>query len=269
MSNKVLVLLISILIVILIVLSVMSNRKSSISITNFDECVQDGNIVLESFPRICRAEDGTIFTEKTVSASVSPLSDLIRVSYPKPHQLIESPIIIEGEAKGAWFFEASFPGRLLDENGTEIAAFHAEAEGEWMTEDFVPFKAELVFLRPPGDNGTIVLMKDNPSGFPKHDNSLRLPVRFSGPVESMQVKIFFSRWIPDGSVDCAVTYPVYRIIPLTNTPLRDSVEKLLLGPSFVEENQGFSTNINTGVKLERAVIQDGVAYLDFNESLES
>ena len=62
MSNKVLVLLISILIVILIVLSVMSNRKSSISITNFDECVQDGNIVLESFPRICRESDGTIFT---------------------------------------------------------------------------------------------------------------------------------------------------------------------------------------------------------------
>lgn len=36
---------------------------------------------------------------------------------PQPNQVIESPLMVEGEAKGYWFFEASFPIRILDEQG--------------------------------------------------------------------------------------------------------------------------------------------------------
>ena len=72
-------------------------------------------------------------------------TDLICVSAPRPNQTISSPLVLEGEARGVWFFEASFPARLFDDDGNEIAVAIAQAQGEWMTEDFVPFLATLEF----------------------------------------------------------------------------------------------------------------------------
>ena len=48
-------------------------------------------------------------------------SDLIRADFPRPNQTIQSPLIVKGEARGFWFFEASFPIKLLDDNGEFIA----------------------------------------------------------------------------------------------------------------------------------------------------
>lgn len=105
-------------------------------------------------------------------------TDLICVSKPRPNQTISSPLVIEGEARGTWFFEASFPIKLFDGNGKEIAIAIAQAQGEWMTTDFVPFRATLEFSKPATENGTLVLEKDNPSGLPEHDDSLVMPIRF-------------------------------------------------------------------------------------------
>ena len=104
--------------------------------------------------------------------------DLIRVTNVKPNQIVASPLTVEGEARGYWFFEASFPVRLLDANGKELAVTPAQAEGEWMTKDFVPFRVTLTFSPPTTETGTLVLEKDNPSGLPEHADELRMPVRF-------------------------------------------------------------------------------------------
>lgn len=89
-------------------------------------------------------------------------SELIKVTFPLPNEEIESPVLVSGEARGFWFFEASFPVRLLDGNGKEIAVEPAQTQGEWMTEDFVPFELELEFPTPETPAGTLVLEKDNP-----------------------------------------------------------------------------------------------------------
>ncbi len=104
--------------------------------------------------------------------------DLIRVASPKPGSIITSPLEIRGEARGIWFFEASFPVRLLDGNGSEIVRDHAEAESDWMTENFVPFRAILNFRTSNTREGTLILEKDNPSGLPENDDELRIPIRF-------------------------------------------------------------------------------------------
>ena len=106
-------------------------------------------------------------------------SDLIRVNTPRPNQIIQSPLLIAGEARGYWFFEASFPIKLLDGNGNLIAQTMAQARADWMTEDFVPFEAELVFSAPSTGKGNLVLEKDNPSGLPEHADELRIPITFS------------------------------------------------------------------------------------------
>lgn len=102
----------------------------------------------------------------------------IIVASPQPNQIISSPLIITGEARGTWFFEANFPVRLLDGNGDEIAVHYAEALGEWMTEDFVPFQAEIEFEEPDIDMGFLILEKNNPSDIREYDDEIIIPVRF-------------------------------------------------------------------------------------------
>jgi hypothetical protein len=110
-------------------------------------------------------------------ASSEPLGDIV-LSSPLPNDTVTSPLVVSGEARGTWYFEASFPVRLLDGNGNEIAVEPAQAQGDWMTEDFVPYSVVLEFETPSTPNGTLILQKDNPSGLPEHDQSLSIPVLF-------------------------------------------------------------------------------------------
>ena len=105
--------------------------------------------------------------------------DLIVVDAPLPNALVESPLVISGRARGTWYFEASFPVKLYDAAGTLLSVTPAQADGEWMTEAYVPFSVTLTFAAPTTPTGTLVLEKDNPSGLPQHANELRIPVRFT------------------------------------------------------------------------------------------
>ncbi|HEY4499776.1 MAG TPA: Gmad2 immunoglobulin-like domain-containing protein [Candidatus Paceibacterota bacterium] len=111
----------------------------------------------------------TVSTEK---------ENLIQLTSPKPNEIITSPLLVQGKARGYWFFEASFPVKLLDENSQQITIGIAQAQGEWMTEDFVPFKTILTFVKPTTKKGWLVLEKDNPSGLPEHNDELKIPVVF-------------------------------------------------------------------------------------------
>ena|SRR3989344_1981033 len=113
-----------------------------------------------------------------VPTPIPGLSDLIRLEEPVSGQMIKSPLTLKGEARGYWYFEASFPAKVLDGNGVELGIIPVQASGEWMTEDFVPFTAVLKFKKPLTSDGVLVLQKDNPSGLPEHDAELRIPVSF-------------------------------------------------------------------------------------------
>mgnify|MGYP003452599782 CR=1 FL=1 len=110
---------------------------------------------------------------------ISEQDNLIKVSYPKPDEKVSSPLVIRGEARGNYFFEASFPVVLTNWDGLIIAEGIAQAQGEWMTEDFVPFVANLEFTKPDyGERGFLILKKDNPSGLPEHDFAIEIPIYF-------------------------------------------------------------------------------------------
>lgn len=149
---------------------------NSSSIANFEECVAAGYAVMESYPRQCKGPDGRTFAGYI--GNELEKADLIRVANPWPYQMISSPLVLEGEARGVWFFEASFPIKLFDGDGKEITYAIAQAQGEWMTEEFVPFKATLEFEKPATEMGALIFEKDNPSGLPEHADSLVMPIRF-------------------------------------------------------------------------------------------
>lgn len=205
-------LLIASIAVILLVLGLwwQAREKENKVVTNFEECVALGNPVMESYPRQCRDGDKT-FVENV--GNELEKTDLIRLEFPRPNQVITSPLVIKGEARGYWFFEASFPVYLTDWDGLIIAQGIATAKSEWMTEDFVPFEATLTFTVDKdvySNKGTLILRKDNPSGLPEYDDALEIPVMFEEVDESGNSGILpFSSGVT-GTVLLGPTCPVMR-----------------------------------------------------------
>lgn len=126
---------------------------------------------------------GIYYVMQREAAPIAPdKSDLIRLTSPLPGATVSSPVTLRGEARGNWFFEASFPVFVTDWDGKIIGQGIATAQGEWMTTDFVPFLATITFNTAEisgqySDRGTLILKKDNPSGLPEHDDALEIPVR--------------------------------------------------------------------------------------------
>lgn len=148
-------------------------------VENFKECMEAGLPVQESYPRKCSNGLRT-FTED-IGNSLELRNEIFLTS-PIANETLTSPMQITGEARGGWYFEASFPVMLTNWDGLIIAEGYATAQDEWTTSDFVPFTAELEFVTPEfGERGTLILQKDNPSGLPENDAALEIPVYFEVP----------------------------------------------------------------------------------------
>ena len=275
MNNKIIILIVVIAIVAVVGSVLFFKFKTPLSeqqINSFDECVSAGYPVLESYPRQCKFSGERIFTEY-IGNELEKIN-LIRIDSPRPNQVIESPIDIRGSARGFWFFEASFPVRILDESGDILGESIVQAEGEWMTEEFVPFKAKLEFNTSVVGKGTLILEKDNPSGLPEHADRLVVPVRFgniSGSLskeEKIEVKAYFNNSKMDPEFSCNKVFPVSREISKTKAVARTALEELLKGPNSAEKEQEFFTSINSGVKIQSLSIENGTAKVDFDDVLE-
>lgn len=179
--------------------------------SSFEECLSLGNPVMESYPRQCRDELGNLFvetvenppelpdvndnqdaeggatsTEPEISGS-GDYMDKIQVANPEPGQVVASPLTITGEARGVWYFEATFSVILVDWDGRILTETYAEATDDWMTEEYVPFTSTIEFERPYESatsapefmkRGALILQKANPSGLPEHDAAIEIPIRF-------------------------------------------------------------------------------------------
>lgn len=149
-----------IVIIILILLAVFNNRKPV-------------EVVSTPTPSVAQATT----TVENITSNISADTK------------ITSPLTITGSAPGNWFFEASFPIKLLDANGKVLAQTNAQATTDWMVSGPVTFKATLTFPKPTTSSGSIVFHNDNPSGDPARDKSFTIPVLFDlGSQSSASVK---------------------------------------------------------------------------------
>ncbi len=103
-------------------------------------------------------------------------ADLIVVDLPFPGAVVGKDFSVIGKARGTWYFEASFPVKVLDKDGNVLAQMPAQAEGGWMTENFVPFKADIKIPETYIGPATLILKNDNPSGDPTRDKSISFPI---------------------------------------------------------------------------------------------
>jgi hypothetical protein len=120
-------------------------------------------------------------TDRDEEDAAEDKSDLIKVTSPTENETVTSPLTVTGEARGYWYFEASFPLVVTDWDGRIIGEGFAEAQSSWMTEDFVPFIGEVEFTVPPDtayQRGTLILQKANASGLPENDDAVEISIRF-------------------------------------------------------------------------------------------
>lgn len=155
-------------------------------VTDFESCAEATGVVMESYPRQCRDEaTGITYVEEVdnpVPATREFMSEngvTLRLKDWTDGAELKSPLTITGEVPGNWSFEASFPVILTDWDGRIIAQAPATLQGDWMTEDYVPFTATLTFDSPTVyKTGALILQKDNPSGLPENDDAVEIGIRY-------------------------------------------------------------------------------------------
>lgn len=109
-------------------------------------------------------------------STTGALRDRVVVDAPKSGQTVFQSFTVTGKAPGPWYFEASFPIKVVDPQGNTIAQGPATALSDWMTTEDVAFKADLKLTNNYSGPATLVLMKDNPSGMPENDDSISIPI---------------------------------------------------------------------------------------------
>ncbi len=244
--------------------------------------------------KIC-ADGSMVFREgKNCEFTACPKQDMIVVTTPTSGETISSPLEIKGKARGSWFFEASFVIQLRDAKDNLLGQAIATADGDWMTEDFVPFSATLNFSLRTSDTGTLVFIKDNPSGLPENAAEFSLPVSFgplsgtplapsspesedsldpsSAPI-TREVKIYYYNALLDqdeaGNLKCspAGLSSVNREISPSENPIEDTINLLIAGGlTPVEIEAGLSTEFPlSGLTLESAELDNGSLSLTFSD----
>jgi len=86
--------------------------------------------------------------------------------------------------------------------------------------------------------------------------------------EKTTIKVYFNNNKLDPEISCNKVFPVEREIVKTSAVARAALEELLKDPSDLEKESGFFTSINSGVKIQKLAVKDGVASVDFDEQLE-
>ena len=156
---------------------------------------------------------------------------------------------------------------LADSRNNIIARGLATAKSDWMTKDFVPFSAKLEFTPDYAKSGTLIVHNNNPSNNTENNREKRIPVFFAQK-ETILVQVYFVNTKLDPNFMGEKVFPVQRSILKTQAVARAALEELLKGPTQQEQGAGYSTSINSGVKIQKLSIVDGTARVDFNSQLE-
>ena len=157
----------------------MSREETTVPMVfSFEDCEAAGYPVMESYPRQCRTPDGRTYAEEIPEQFTydRASTDLIVVDLPTPGAVTGKEFRVSGKARGYWFFEASFPIEVLDKDGNQLFIGPVQADGEWMTENFVPFKVDIKVPETYIGKATVILRNDNPSGMPENDKSVSFPI---------------------------------------------------------------------------------------------
>jgi len=208
-----------------------NNGTHTVACTMEAKLCPDGSAVGRTGPNCEFAECANGIDYTSASA------DLIKVESPVPGEAVGKNFSVEGVARGTWFFEASFPVVVLGKDGEVLVETYATANGEWMTENFVPFHSDIKIPESYSGPAKLILKKDNPSGLPEHDASISFGVVVSADAK----KDLMSTSTIKGTVTLSPICPVERMPPepqCAPKPYQTKIEVLTsLGGKLVKSIQ--------------------------------
>lgn len=86
--------------------------------------------------------------------------------------------------------------------------------------------------------------------------------------KEMQVLVYFGNSKLDPALSCDKVFPTERNISYDVSVIRATLEELLKGTNEIDKGDGYFTSINPGVKIQKLVIKDKTAFVDFDETLD-
>lgn len=263
MKNTVSIISIIILSVLLVGIAYISQNESLCC--KYELCKQ--------LTTICDSQEEEIEKEERIGGEVlSEKGQKIYLENIKSGDTVDIGYEVKGEAPGSWFFEGSFPVRVLNIQGEVVSTFVATTYDDWMNETTVPFSVIIDF--PLEQEGAYVLQfeKSNPSGLDENSDIAKIAISIKPleqKVETMKVKVFFSSTkLNEDMIDCSLVFPVTREIEKSVAVGRVALTELFKGTTFTEEEDKYFTNIPDGVVINSLDITDGVAKVDLNSKLE-
>jgi spore germination protein GerM len=214
-----------------------------------------------------------IFLPKKANNTQKPVVfEGIQIISPKENEIIASPLKISGTINGGGW--SCFEGqvgtvKLLDNKGKQLGETAIlTAVTDCLTAK-VDFETALNFVSTEAQNGTLVFSNENASGLEENDRQFAVPVKIPKTGDFVSLKVFFNNNKLDPAISCNKVFATDRQVPKTDAVARAALEELLKGPTDAEKTAGFSTSINTGVKIQSLTITSGVAKVDFNEQLQA
>lgn len=194
-----------------------------------------------------------------------PAEKNITVESPKANETVAFPFSIKGQAR---VFENTFNVRIKNYDGAilyeDIAMTNAPDSGI-----FGDYEKKIDYLlRQPENNNLILEVLDYSAKDGSEQDLVSIPVSINLG-DAREIKIFLGNSKLDPEFSCNKVFPVERIIPKTQAPATAAMNVLLQGQRGKEQENGYFTSINYGVKLQKLTIKNNTAYADFDEQLQT
>lgn len=187
---------------------------------------------------------------------------------PKPNETITGPLVIKGFVSKSWTFEGQFLVRLLDANRRTILQDRVPVEWDNENQKDTLYFVESYNYHTTAKSGFLVLENDNPSGLSENQKSFEIPVKFSPPPPGT-VYLFFYHPEEDKKISdlvaCQVHLPVTRYLGQSKTPIKDTIELLLKGPTADEIKAGYASEFpaHPDFYLKSLNLKNGVLTMEF------
>ncbi len=187
----------------------------------------------------------------------------IVVASPLSNENVRLPLIIRGEGR---VFENQLSYRLIECDGDVLMEGQTTANSPDIG-IYGPFAIEIKSIPSISGKYACIEVYSNSPKDGSEINAVNVPITLDLSNTS-KVKIYLSGKIAPTGEECTRVYPVERIVVKTQAVAKAAIDELLKGPYIYEKNKGYYTNINTGVKLQKITLIDGIANVDFDKTLD-
>lgn len=202
-----------------------------------------------------------VFIAETIILSRVPN---IIVYTPEAGITVTNPFVLTGEAR---VFENTFNYRVKDEGGAVLGEGFDTAQASDVGV-FGPFSALVFYKKSNATKGVLEVFTHSAMDGSEIEK-VTIPLLFKNEIvkETATITLYWGSTAKDPKTnECEKTYPVTRTVPKTITPARTALDLLLAGPTEAEKEEGFVSNIPSGVTLRNIVIEDNLARVDFNKN---